>query len=506
MSDPTTADPASPHAPWRVAVIGGGIAGLAAAHHLIELGQERKRKTQVTLFEASSRLGGVIATEQRDGYLIERGPDAFITNKPWGVDLCRRLELEDELISTNDEFRRSLVLYQGRPVPVPEGFLLLSPSKLAPILCTPLLSWRGKLRVACECFVPSRTANGDESLAAFVRRRFGKEVLQRLVQPLVGGIYTADAEKLSLQATMPRFVEMERRHRSLIRASRKQAAAQSRTDASASGARYGLFTTFKEGLGTLVDVLRQRIEATGRVRLDAPVQSIEPVTVGEDVSPPYWRLHFADGSTTEFDAVLTATRSFDTAEMVASFDEPFARELRAIEYASSAVVISCHNFDDVQHALDAFGFVVPAIENRRVLAVSFISRKFPGRAPEKHVVLRTFVGGAMQPEMMQFDDDELKRIVREELEQMLGVSGEAAFMDVVRYERAMPQYHVGHLDRVAKIESLAKTYSGLELAGNAYHGVGIPDCIHSGEEAAERLFANKFDVSEDTEDADTRQK
>lgn len=467
-----------------IAVIGGGISGLAAAHRLIEVSPE----SRVTLFEAGPKLSGVIATEHRDGYLIERGGDSFITNKPWAVRLCERLGLADELIPTDDTHRRSLVLRKGKPVPVPEGFMLLSPAKVWPVLTSPIFSPWGKLRMGWEYFVRRRDSNGDESLASFVRRRFGREALDRLVQPLVGGIYTSDPEKLSLRATMPRFLDMERDYRSLIRASRKQVAESSKAESEGSGARYGLFATLRNGLSQLVEKLEERIAASADIRRNTPVQQITPTDDG-------WRVELADGSTETFDAVIPAVRAYQVAEMIAGFDADLADDLRGIEYASSAVVVSGHKLTDIRHPLDAFGLVIPAIENRKVLAVSFSSRKFPDRAPDGRVLIRTFVGGAMQPELLKRDDAGLIELVQAELHDILGVTGQPDFVDVARYTNAMPQYHVGHLDRIARIEERVARHTGLLLAGNAYHGVGIPDCIHSGEQAAERIASTQSRLS-----------
>ena len=474
----------------QVAVIGGGISGLAAAHRVVELCGEQNRPLELTVFEAGPRLGGVIGTKRRDGYLIETGSDSFITNKPWALNLCERLGLAEELIATDETFRRSLVLRKGKPVAVPDGFMLLSPARVWPVLTSPIFSPLGKLRMGWEYFVPRRTDNGDESLASFVRRRFGSEALDRLVQPLVGGIYTSDPEKLSLKATMPRFLDMEREHRSLIRASRRQAAETDQRETSGSGARYGLFVTLKDGLQQLVDTLRQRIEETATIRLNTAVTGMQPGDC--------WKLQFADGTSGEFDAVIVTVRAHQAAKLLEATSADLSDALRQIEYASSAIAVSGHRLSDVRHPLDAFGLVIPAVENRKIIAVSFTSRKFPGRAPEGSVLLRTFIGGAMQPELMQLSEPEMTEIVRSELADILGVGGEPDFFEVHRYENAMPQYYVGHLDRVTMIERLAADHSGLEIAGNAYHGVGIPDCVHSGEQAAERLMSVDERVTTET--------
>ena len=472
----------------RIAIVGGGLSGLAAAYRIGERFAAESRPLDLTLFEAGPRTGGIMGTRQIGDYLVETGADSFITNKPWAVNLCRRLGIEDQLISTDETYRRSLVLHKGKPVPVPDGFMLLSPAKVGPVLMSPIFSPCGKLRLAWEYFVPKRSQNDqqDESLAAFVRRRFGREALERLIQPLVGGIYTSDPERLSLRATMPRFLDMERDYRSLIRASRKQQAQNADATFSGSGARYGLFATPAGGISELLDLLRDRVAEFATIRTETAVTALRPRTSTGGASSG-WEITLSNGSSESFDGIIPAMRSWQAARLLKSLDAPLAELLEGIEYASTAIVVSGHKLDDIRDPLNAFGLVVPAIENRRILAVSFASRKFPGRAPAGRVILRTFIGGAMQPELLNHSDEELLEIVREELADILGVSGRAEFTTVCRYERAMPQYHLGHCDRVESIERLVSKHTGLELAGNAYHGVGIPDCIHSGEQAAERL-------------------
>lgn len=461
--------------PLRIAVVGGGITGLAAAHHLVELKQSQP--VQITLFEASPRLGGIVGTQQIRGYTVELGPDSFITNKPWGIDLCRRLGLEDQLIPTDAQYRRSFVLRRGQPVVVPDGFQLLTPAQVWPVLKSPIFSWWGKLRMGWEYFLPARRDVTDESLASFVRRRFGQETLERLVQPLVGGIYTSDPEKLSLQATLPRFLEMERDHGSLIRASRKAARTASRSE-HASGARYGLFATHTGGVAQIIHSLASKITSAVDVMTNTAITQIKPIQAGG------YQLTYGQ-TTQEFDRVILTLPTYRIADLVEPFAEEWARALREIEYASTTIVVSGHKLCDVRHALNAFGLVIPAIEKRRILAVSFTSRKFPNRAPDGCVQLRTFVGGAMQPELYNLTDEETKQLVREELHDLLGVGGVPDFEVVARYPRSMPQYHVGHLDRVARIRELGQVHPGIFLAGSAYDGVGLPDSIHSGELAAE---------------------
>jgi oxygen-dependent protoporphyrinogen oxidase len=446
---------------------------LAAAHRLTEL----DRQLNIVVLEAGARAGGVLQTVIRDGFLIEQSADNFITNVPWAVDLCRRIGLDDQLISTRTEQRGALVVHRGRLVRVPEGFVLLASARLWPLVTTPILSPLGKLRLLAERFVPRRAESGDESLAAFARRRLGREVFERLVQPLVGGIYTADPEQLSLAATMPRFIEMERRWGSLIRAARADRNSAGNQE---SGARYGLFATLQGGLGTLVERLVARLPADS-LRLNSPVESISR--------------HF-DGSLAVLvrgaesivcDGVIVTAAAPQAAKLLEVLDAKVARELSTIEYAGTSIVTLAYRREQIGHALDGFGFVVPAIERRQILAGSFSSVKFDGRAPAGCVLLRVFLGGACQSELNARSDDELRAIVSGELKELLDARGEPLFSEVVRWPGAMPQYHLGHNERVAAIERGVERVPGLEMAGNAYHGVGIPHCIHSGELAAERM-------------------
>jgi len=462
----------------RVAVVGGGITGLAAALRLVERG------AKVRLFEASPRLGGVLETETCDGFQIERGSDSFITNRPWAVDLCKRIGMADELIRTNDAFRKTFVVCRGRLCEVPEGFLLMAPSRIGSVLASPVLSPLGKLRLAWEYFVPRKAADADsdESLASFVRRRLGREAFDRLVQPLVGGIYTADAEKLSLRATLPRFLDMERDHGSLIRAARHEARNKPHGEAAeVSGARYSLFVTPRRGLTSLVEAIAARLPA-GCVALNTPVERISRRPDGS------WDVVLGEGSE-PFDGVILANPAPVAARQLADVDAELAGELGRIPYAGAAVVSIGFRREQIGHALDGFGFVVPEVEGRKILACSFSSVKFAGRAPAGHELFRVFVGGARHPEMLDLSDDDLQRITCEELGELLDVKGTPVMARVARYRGAMPQYHVGHIKLVEGIEARTKAMAGLELAGNAYRGVGIPDSIHSGEAAAERVLA-----------------
>jgi len=476
-------------------VVGGGIAGLAAAHKLVELDPA----CRIALFENRARLGGALWTKHEEGFQVEQGVDNFITTLPWGVDLCRRLGLEDELVQTNPDFRRTFVVRAGRLHKLPDGFLMMAPTRIWPLALTPILSPWGKLRCAMEYFLPPRKEQDDESMAGFVRRRLGREAYQRLVEPLVGAVYAADLEKLSVEATLPRFRQMERDHGSLVRAMRRQMTAQRKQRKASreeSGARFSMFVTLRRGLSSLVDAIVGRLPR-GAVRLETPVERIERLSKG-------WRLwlsrfvpgdsHLAPGDSPgagyeDFDAVILAAPSYVAAELLRSHDAALADDLASITHAGTAVLSLAFLRGQIAHPLDGMGIVVPAVERSPILACSLSSRKYVHRAPEGKMLLRVFVGGVRYPEMAEMPSGQLRRQVLGELAALLGIEGNPIYSSIARWPRTMPQYHVGHKELVARIECRAAKLPGMELCGNAYHGVGIPDCIHTAEQAAEHILA-----------------
>ncbi|HWT00467.1 MAG TPA: protoporphyrinogen oxidase [Pyrinomonadaceae bacterium] len=471
----------------RVVVIGGGISGLAAAHRLVELSAQHDDPPEVLLLEASAQTGGVIRTTRRDGFLLEAGPDSFISEKPAGVELAKRLGLASRLIETNAEHRRSFIVRKGRLHAVPEGFQLLAPSRIWPFVTTPIFSLRGKARMALDLVLPRREAQngGDESLAQFVRRRLGREALERMAQPMVGGIYTADPENLSLRATMPRFLEMERAHGSLIRAMLKQRRGQQASEAKGtSGARYSLFLSFDEGMRVLSDALAGRL-AAATIRLNTRAEAL-----AHDAATGRWEIRTNSGETLKAGAVCLALPAFASAKLLRGTDAELAAELDAIPYASTATVNLAYKRSDVPHPLDGFGFVVPLVERRSILACTFSSVKFAGRAPGGQALLRAFVGGALQPEMFALDEEEMLRAARRDLRELLGIEAPPIFAHTEKWPRSMAQYHLGHIERVGRIRQRLEKLPTLKLAGNAFDGAGIPDCVRSGETAAEEIMMN----------------
>jgi oxygen-dependent protoporphyrinogen oxidase len=471
----------------HVVIIGGGITGLAAAHRIWEHNRDSGRPIQLTLLEASPRLGGIVQTHQRDGFLLESGPDSFISEKPETLNLAERLGLQSQVIETNAQHRRSFVVRRGRLLPVPEGFQLLAPGRLWPFLRSEIFSWPGKTRIALDLLLPRRQTNSgndatEESLAQFVRRRLGREALERMAQPMVGGIYTADPERLSLRATMPRFLEMERAHRSLIRALRKQ-----NRNSEASGARYSLFLSFDRGMQLLIDRLEERLAGL-ELRLNTAAAKLTLDRTAAEATPP-WQVKTGRGETIAADAVCLALPAYASGQLLSEIDATLANELQGIGYESSTTINLAYRRADISHPLDGFGFVVPFVEGRTLMACTFSSVKFAGRAPAGQVLLRAFVGGALQPELFALSEDELLARTRVDLRDLLGIESPPLFAAVARWERSMPQYHLGHLGRVQQIRERVASLPGLTLAGNGYAGPGLSDCIRSGETAAADILA-----------------
>jgi oxygen-dependent protoporphyrinogen oxidase len=466
----------------KLVVIGGGVTALAAAHRAVELARERGVDLELRLVEARSRLGGTIVSERADGFLVESGPDSFLSEKPWALALCRRLGVESQLVRTDDRFRKVFVWYRGRLHPLPDGFQLLAPTRLAPFATSSLFSWRGKARMALDLVLPrgggALAGGDDESLGGFVRRRLGAEALERVAQPLVAGIYTADPEELSLAATMPRFAEVERRDRSLILGLRRALARAPLPGTS--GARWSLFVTFADGMQTLVTTLADRLPDSAVV--------LGQRAAGLERAGERWRVATADGARFDADRVIVATEAHVAARLLRYVEPALVTLLGEIEYAGAVTVSLGYRRADVPHPLDGFGFVVPRSEGKALLAGTFSSVKYPGRAPERHVLIRCFMGGALNADLLREDDASLVARARRELGEALGVTAEPRLVRSARWPASMPQYRLGHLARVDAIERCAAALPGLHLAGAAYRGVGIADCVHSGEAAAEAAF------------------
>ncbi len=469
----------------RIAIIGGGISGLAAAvtlHRACSTGAE----VEYTLFEAAPRLGGVLVTEHVDGCVVEAGPDSFLTEKSWGLDFVRSVGLGDELIGSNDRDRKTYILVKGRLEPIPDGLMFMVPTRIAPILTSGLFSPAAKLRMAFEYFQRPQTANHDESVAEMVERHFGAEMVDRLADPLLSGVYGGDAAQLSAAAVLPRFVEMEKRYGSLSRA--MLAARKQRAYAERSGGRKlapaprPLFTSLKNGMQELVDTLVAMLPAE-KLRTGSPI-----TVLGRDGRN--WKVSAREGLTQDFDAVILALPAGAAAVLLQNTVQDVANDLEQIPYSSSMTVNLGYDRTDLAGLPPGFGFLVPRSEGRRMLACTFVHVKFPHRAPPDRGILRVFLGGSRDEAVLGLSDSEVLALVRKNLAEILGLRAEPRFTRLNRWRRAMAQYAPGHLARIQRIENARRGIPGLFLAGNAYRGIGVPDCIATGEQAAKDAIAS----------------
>lgn len=460
----------------RVVVVGGGIAGLATAYHLQEGARASGMPIRCTLVESDTRLGGKVTTHREGGFIVEGGPDSFLTQKPWAMELCRRIGLQDQLIGTNEASRRVYILWKGRLRRLPDGVLLIVPTRLQPFVFSTLISPLGKLRMGLDLVIPPRRDPGDESVADFVRRRLGNEALDKIAEPLMGGIHTSDPRHQSLLATFPRFADIERKHGSLIRG--MLAARRART---ANGSHLPMFMSLRHGLEELVSTLASRLDGV-EVLLGRTASHLRRNEAGS------FRLGLDDGTALEADSVVLAIPARAAAPLVERLDQALADRLRSIRYVSTATVSFGYRVDDLPRPLDGFGFVVPGKEGRRITACSWTSTKFLGHAPAGGALLRCFLGSAADETPALLPEEDMVRAAREELRLLMGITAEPILTRVHRWRDAHPQYDVGHLDRLAEIDRLRAAHPGLYLTGSSYRGVGLPDCIHNGAVVAETIL------------------
>ncbi|OIP91993.1 MAG: protoporphyrinogen oxidase [Syntrophobacterales bacterium CG03_land_8_20_14_0_80_58_14] len=457
----------------KIAIVGGGISALACAVDLKEKG------FNFTLFEKENSVGGKLFTERIGEFTVEGGPDSYLPEKIWSVQLIKKVGLEGEMLCSNDEHKGTFIYSGGRLHPLPEGVMLMVPTMIMPLVKSRLISWPGKIRMGMELFVPSRKDLKDESLAEFVTRRLGRECLEKIAEPLVAGIHTSNPDNMSVLATFPRFVEMERKSGSLIKS--MVAAMKKMPPQNPLGAKMTYFMSMKGGMQELVQGCVSYVGAE-RIRTGTAVVSVEKKESG-------YRLTFGNGSTTDFDAVVLATPAYVTKEIIGDMDEDLCGRLSAIAWSSSATVSIAFRKEDIKKPLPGFGFIVPRVENRRINACTWSSIKWAKRAPDDTMLVRSFVGGGHHEELVSFGDKELLAAVREELREMIGISAEPVFFKVYRWFQGMPKYTVGHLERIAAIDEKREEHRGLFLIGCSYRGIGIGDCVKSGFDAAAAIAA-----------------
>ena len=478
----------------RTAIIGGGIAGLAAAYEL-EKARAAGAAVEYTLFESRERLGGSLASEIVNGAVLERGPDSFLTEKPAAAELCRELGLGDQLVPSNDAARKTYILVKNRMVPLPDGLMFLVPTKLIPTALTRLFSLSTKARMGLELLHPPRPSEEDESVAALVERHFGIEAVDRLADPLLSGIYGGDAAQLSAQTVLPRLVDMEREHGSLtlgmlaahrkMRQAAKTASGSKGQPPKAPAAPRAIFTALRGGMQQLVDALTAKLDHKS-IRLSTPVSTVKKTA---DV----WEIQAASGKE-NFDAVILASPAWAAGVLLRPVDAQLGDDLSGIPYSSSITVNLVYDEARLGALPEGFGFLVPITEGRSMLACTFVHRKFLGRTPPGKAVFRAFLGGMKNEALLAETDETLAAIVRRELSEILGdkvigLSVEPEQIQVSRWRRAMAQYAVGHQERKQRIMERVALLPGLRLAGNAYDGIGIPDCIRLGRTAAKDLVS-----------------
>ena len=462
----------------RIAIVGGGISGLSAAY-TIEEKRQSGTPVEYVLFESSPRLGGVLVTDRVDGCLVEAGPDSFLTEKPWAADLCGKIGLGDQLIGSNDSERKTYIVARGKLVVMPDGLMFMVPTKIMPTVFSPLFSLRTKIRMAAEWFHPPHKASADETVAEMVERHYGSEMVDLLADPLLSGVYGGEASQLSVRAVLPRFADMESKHGSLGRA---MLAARKKMGAAPNIPARPLFSSLKDGMQQMTDALVARLDANA-LRKSSLVQSVIPQDDAWTVSAGY--------QSNQFDAVIIATPTHAAAAVLQAADGNLSRELGEIQYSSSVTVTLGYD-EKVRRSLPpGFGFLVPRSEGHRMLAATFVHNKFPHRAPENRAIVRCFLGGARDEQILQSSEAEILEIVRRELRQIIGTAldAEPLFARVYKWKSAMAQYSVGHLERLQRIEALRQKLPGLALAGNGYSGIGVPDCVRSGAEAAGKILA-----------------
>ena len=467
----------------HVVIIGGGISGLSTAWYLQRQAREQQIDLTITVLEQARRWGGKILTEKIDGidsdpFVVEAGPDSFITQKPWAVSLARELGLGHRLLGTNDSNRKVFVLNKGKPTTLPDGVMLIVPTKIKPFVLSPLLSLMGKARMGLELLIPPKTDGEDETLAEFINRRLGKEALDKIAEPLMSGIYNAEAEKQSLLATFPRFRDIETKHGSLIKG--MVAARKARSNGSKPNGEnpvpLSMFVSLSGGTGELIDSLVSQL--TGDLKLDSEVARLFK-------KGPGYGLQLKDGKMLAADAVVLAVPAHTAAALLEKLVPDCARRIKAIRYVSTGTVSLAYRHDDLR-SLSGFGLVVPRSQGRLINAVTFTSMKFNHRAPSGYGLIRVFFGGSRNPAMMNLSDEELLKTVQQELRTTLQIEAEPLFKRIYRWHQANPQYDVGHLSLVDEIENGLP--SGVLVTGSPYRGIALPDCIHQGQLAAEKLI------------------
>ncbi len=475
----------------KIVIIGGGISGLATAYSLEEKAEREGKSVSITLIEKKNQIGGNILTERVGNFLIEGGPDCFLSEKPWAIQLCERLGMGESLLRTNDEYRRTYIYWNGRLREMPEGIMLMIPTRFFPILKSDLFSLAGKLRMGLELFIPKRKSGGDESLSEFVRRRLGQEIVERVAEPLVAGVHAENPDTMSIKSRFPRFVQMEEEYGSLIKgmiAKRRIMLNPPQPPFDKGGNRgispkWTMFMTLKNGLDELPLTIVKALKMT-TIITNKEVSEINKVSG--------YKICLKNGDTVDADVVIFATPSYETGRLLRGLNSSLSDQLDTIPYVSTATISLAYKKDSISHPMNGFGFLVPRVENRRIMGASWVSRKFSYRTPDDSILIRCFIGGSRNEELVSLDDKDMLKMIREELKDIMGISAEPILTRIYRWEKAMPQYTIGHDERVSKIEESISKYPDIFVTGSAYRGGGISECIKNAQLTAESVLNHLF--------------
>ncbi|PKM42465.1 MAG: protoporphyrinogen oxidase [Firmicutes bacterium HGW-Firmicutes-8] len=466
----------------KVVIIGGGITGLAAAY-VLQKAKESGEQIDYLLIEKDNRLGGKILTEKIEGYTVEGGPDCFLSEKPWVGEMARKIGIEDRIMGSNEASKRTFVYADGRLNKLPDGLMGLVPTKLIPFALSSLISWPGKIRMAFDLVIPQKKEDSDETLGSFVTRRLGKEALDKIAEPLIGGIHAGDPDQMSLKASFPRFIQMEQKYGSLIKAmlvARKNAPKP--RPAEPGKVQKTFFMTFIGGMSDLTETITSSLDKS-KIMTGKSVSKVEKKKDGRYV------VHISGAEPIEAEAVILTAPANEAAEIVKDLDKTMADNLAGIPQATSATVNLAFKRSDIHKPIDAFGFIVPISEKRKIKAATYSSTKWNYRTPgDDYVLLRAFVGGATNQELVFLDDKEMLKMVLGELRDIIGLTAEPVMQKIYRWVKGMPQYTVGHLQRVETIEARTTAVPGIYVVGGSYKGVGVGDCINVGSQAAEKAL------------------
>ena len=463
----------------KIVIIGGGISGLATAYSLEEIARKKGESISITLFEKNNRIGGNILTERTDGFLIEGGPDCFLSEKPWAIQLCERLGMGESLLRTNDEYRKTYILLNGHLHELPEGVILMIPTEIFPLLKSNLISLSGKIRMGMELFIPKKESSADESLSQFVRRRLGQEALDKIAAPLVAGVHAEDPDTMSVKSRFPRFVQMEEEYGSLIKGMIAKRREMRRAGSKGNKPKYTMFMTLKDGLSEMPATIVQNLKMT-KILTNREVAGVDKRDI--------FKISLKNGEVLDADTVVFATPSYETASLLTGINDSISALLNKIPYASTATVSLAFKKESISNPMNGFGFLVPRQEKRRITGATWVSRKFSYRSPDDSVLIRCFIGGSHNEKLVFLNDKDMIEMVKGELRDIMGITSEPLLTRIYRWEKAMPQYTIGHEERLSILDKKLSEYPGMFLTGSSYRGSGISECIKDGQLTAESVL------------------